>query len=78
VNVTESLLYYDCYILFQTAVATFNYVFSGCYVLDIEVESRDLGNIFNTSEPRFIMTKYEKDLLVDKKPNIISQYIPAR
>jgi hypothetical protein len=77
VNVTESLYYYDCYILFQTAIATFNYVFSGCYVLDIEVESTNLGNIFSNSEPRFITTEYKKDLLIDKKPNINYQYFPA-
>ena len=46
-------------------------------MLDIEVESTSLGLIFNNAEPRFITTEYKKDLLIDKKPNIISQYIPA-
>jgi hypothetical protein len=77
VNVTESLQYYGCYILFQTAVATFNYVFSGCYMLDIEVENTHSGCIFKNSEPRFLTTEYKKDLLIDKRPYIIPQYITA-
>jgi hypothetical protein len=46
-------------------------------MLGIEVESTDLGCIFNNSEPTFLMTEYKKDLLIDKRPNIIPQYITA-
>lgn len=46
-------------------------------MLDIEVESTDLGPIFNNSEPRFLTTEYKKDLLIDKRPNIIHRYITA-
>ena len=61
--------------MFQTAVATFDYVFSGCYMLDIAVDSTHLGCIFNDSEPRFITTEYKKNLLVDKELSIVPQYV---
>lgn len=37
----------------------------------------DFMNIFNYSESKYIDTDYKKDLLIDKKPRIITQHIPA-
>jgi len=47
-------------------------------MLDITVETTHMGQIFNYSEPRFVRTEYKKNLLIDKEPNIIPQYIRAR
>jgi hypothetical protein len=45
-------------------------------MLHIELDLPDMG-IASSSEPRFITTKYKKDLLIDKIPNITRQYNPA-
>ncbi|GFG37445.1 hypothetical protein Cfor_07171 [Coptotermes formosanus] len=63
---------------FSTAVVTFNYIFSSCYVLEVGAGNvSDFMNIFNYSESKYIDTDYKKDLLIDKKPRIITQHIPA-
>jgi hypothetical protein len=60
------------FVLFQTAAVKFNYIFSGCYLLEI-------GRIHDSvaSMRMFIETEYKKVLLTQKIPRITNQYTTA-
>jgi hypothetical protein len=58
-------------------VVTFNYVFTGCYALEIAAEGPHHVYTSNILKPMFIETGYKKDLLIDKKPSIILQSNPV-
>ncbi|XP_021923274.1 uncharacterized protein LOC110831511 isoform X2 [Zootermopsis nevadensis] len=61
----------------RTATVKFNYVFSGCYLLEIEAVKDMIDGVIVASLPFFIVTEYKKDLLTQKIPTITNQYTTA-
>ncbi|XP_069686458.1 uncharacterized protein [Periplaneta americana] len=62
----------------QKMTVTFNYIYTACYMVDVEAKKSSMGDDFvsNYTQPIFLETEYKKNLLIGKKARIASQYLP--